>query len=46
MLTPRLSFADSGAVSAWVKVVSSWITILLYVWTVVAPIVLPNRDWN
>jgi len=42
----KTGFADTGTVSTWVKVVSSWLTILLYVWTVVAPIMLPNRDWN
>jgi hypothetical protein len=37
---------DSSVVSVWLKIVSSWITICLYVWTIIAPIVLPNRDWN
>lgn len=32
--------------STWVKVVSSWITWLLYGWTLVAPIVLPDRVFN
>ncbi|KAJ3210121.1 hypothetical protein HDU82_008746 [Entophlyctis luteolus] len=32
-----------GAV--WFKVVSGWIVILLYTWTLIAPIVLPERDW-
>ncbi|KAI9350162.1 serine incorporator/TMS membrane protein [Obelidium mucronatum] len=32
-----------GAV--WVKIVSSWVVILLYCWTLIAPIVLPDRDW-
>jgi len=32
--------------SVWVKVVSSWVCILLYLWTLVAPILLPNRDWD
>ena len=32
--------------SVWVKVVSSWITYLLYYWTLVAPILLPDRDWS
>jgi len=37
---------DTGLVSVWVKMVSSWLTIALYIWTVVAPYLLPNRDWN
>jgi len=29
--------------SVWVKVVSSWICILLYAWTLIGPVVLPDR---
>ncbi|TPX67577.1 hypothetical protein SpCBS45565_g03714 [Spizellomyces sp. 'palustris'] len=29
--------------AAWVKVVSSWFVLLLYVWTLVAPVLLPDR---
>ncbi|CAH1247436.1 serine incorporator 1-like isoform X1 [Branchiostoma lanceolatum] len=32
--------------AVWVKIVSSWLCILLYVWTLVAPIVLPDRDFE
>ncbi|KAJ3193833.1 hypothetical protein HK101_004002 [Irineochytrium annulatum] len=32
-----------GAV--WVKIVSSWVVILLYGWTLIAPLVLPDREW-
>nr|XP_015220060.1 PREDICTED: serine incorporator 3 [Lepisosteus oculatus] len=32
--------------SVWVKITSSWICLLLYVWTLIAPIVLTNRDFN
>jgi len=37
---------DSGLAAVWVKIVSSWICIALYVWTLVAPIVLPDRDFS
>jgi len=37
---------DTSVVSVWVKVVSSWFTIALYIWTIVAPYILPNRDWS
>jgi len=32
--------------SVWVKVVSSWIAVFLYIWTLVAPIIFPYRDWS
>lgn len=32
--------------AVWVKVSSSWICIALYVWTLVAPLVLVNRDFE
>uniref|UniRef100_A0A0B7AKZ1 Serine incorporator n=1 Tax=Arion vulgaris TaxID=1028688 RepID=A0A0B7AKZ1_9EUPU len=32
--------------SVWVKIASSWISIILYVWTLVAPALLVNRDFN
>jgi len=34
---------DQGIVSVWVKIISSWCTAILYTWTIVAPILLPNR---
>jgi len=36
---------DQGMMSVWVKVVSSWITIILYVWTLLAPICFPGREF-
>uniref|UniRef100_A0A8D0GR15 Serine incorporator 2 n=1 Tax=Sphenodon punctatus TaxID=8508 RepID=A0A8D0GR15_SPHPU len=32
--------------AVWVKISSSWTGILLYLWTLVAPIVLPDRDFS
>jgi len=32
--------------TVWVKVVSSWIAIGLYVWTLLAPVFFPDRDWS
>ncbi|XP_060086858.1 serine incorporator 3 [Heteronotia binoei] len=32
--------------AVWVKISSSWVCLALYVWTLVAPLVLTNRDFN
>ncbi|EDV23598.1 expressed hypothetical protein [Trichoplax adhaerens] len=32
--------------SVWVKIASSWVCMLLYIWTLVAPLILPNRDFS
>lgn len=32
--------------AVWVKMASCWIGIILYVWTLVAPVVLSNREFN
>jgi hypothetical protein len=31
--------------SMWVKIVSSWLCVGLYIWTLLAPILLPNREF-
>jgi len=37
---------DFGWTAVWIKIVSSWIVLALYLWTVVAPMALPNREWG
>ncbi|KAM6899422.1 serine incorporator 2 [Xenentodon cancila] len=32
--------------AVWVKISSSWIGLALYLWTLVAPLVLPDRDFS
>eukprot|EP01102_Stenamoeba_stenopodia_P014109 TRINITY_DN4656_c0_g1_i1.p1 TRINITY_DN4656_c0_g1~~TRINITY_DN4656_c0_g1_i1.p1 ORF type:complete len:445 (-),score=73.64 TRINITY_DN4656_c0_g1_i1:91-1425(-) len=39
-------YVDNGMTAVWVKVVSSWIVLLLYGWTMVAPMLFPDREWN
>jgi len=36
---------DQGMAAVWVKVISSWITLLLFLWTMIAPVVLPDRKF-
>jgi len=36
---------DQGMSAVWVKVVSSWVTLLLFIWTMIAPVIFPNRKF-
>jgi len=37
---------DHGFTAVWVKLATSWLASILYGWTLIAPVVLPGRDWN
>lgn len=37
---------DKGVTSLWVKIAAQWVCYSLYIWTVVAPILLPDRDFS
>ncbi|KAJ7991427.1 hypothetical protein DPEC_G00283730 [Dallia pectoralis] len=37
---------ESSMPAVWVKISSSWIGLALYLWTLVAPLILANRDFN
>ncbi|KAF0738083.1 hypothetical protein Ae201684P_004315 [Aphanomyces euteiches] len=37
---------DTETISIWVQICSQWATALLFVWTLVAPLVFPNRDFS
>uniref|UniRef100_A0A182NRK6 Serine incorporator 1 n=1 Tax=Anopheles dirus TaxID=7168 RepID=A0A182NRK6_9DIPT len=41
-----LDTLNANAASMWVKVVSSWMCVVLYGWTLVAPMVLTDREFN
>ncbi|XP_015685250.1 serine incorporator 3 [Protobothrops mucrosquamatus] len=32
--------------AVWVKISSSWVCLLLYIWTLMAPLILTNRDFS
>ncbi|PIA15326.1 TMS membrane protein/tumor differentially expressed protein [Coemansia reversa NRRL 1564] len=34
-----------SATAVWVKIVTSWLCVLLYSWTLLGPVVLPDREW-
>ncbi|CAD5114707.1 DgyrCDS3750 [Dimorphilus gyrociliatus] len=42
----NLSNFSANEPSMWVKISSSWVCVILYVWTIVAPVVLPDRDFS
>ncbi|KAG7336166.1 hypothetical protein KOW79_000859 [Hemibagrus wyckioides] len=37
---------QSSMPAVWVKICSSWLGLALYLWTLLAPILLPNRDFS
>lgn len=37
---------DVGWLSVWVKLVSQWLTAALYLWTLVAPAIFPDRVFS
>mmetsp|Transcript_15728 Transcript_15728/g.33621 ORF Transcript_15728/g.33621 Transcript_15728/m.33621 type:complete len:430 (-) Transcript_15728:757-2046(-) len=37
---------DAGLASAWVQLGTSWLCSLLYLWTLIAPALCPNRDFG
>lgn len=41
-----LKTLNANSASMWVKIVSSWLCILLYIWSMVAPMLLHNRDFS
>ncbi|KAF5287564.1 hypothetical protein FQA39_LY15893 [Lamprigera yunnana] len=41
-----LGTLNANSASMWVKAISSWLCIGLYIWTLVAPILLPYRDFD
>jgi len=37
---------DSGIGSVWAKIISSWLVFILYLWSLFAPILFPDRDFG
>ncbi|XP_018325873.1 probable serine incorporator isoform X2 [Agrilus planipennis] len=41
-----LNTLNANAASMWVKIISSWLGIALYAWSLLAPIILRDRDFS
>ncbi|KAL2714279.1 putative serine incorporator isoform X1 [Vespula squamosa] len=42
----NLETMNANVASMWVKIISSWLCVTLYVWSLVAPILFPNREFS
>ncbi|XP_050358276.1 probable serine incorporator isoform X2 [Nymphalis io] len=43
---PSSQLSKENVASMWIKITSSWLCVGLYVWTLVAPAVFPDRDFS
>lgn len=41
-----LTHLNSNMASVWVKIVSSWMCVVIYGWTLLAPTLFPDRDFT
>ena len=37
---------NTGVAAAWTKIVSSWVALFLYAWSLLAPVLFPDRDFS
>ena len=40
------SLLSANYASFWIKAVNSWVCVAIYVWTLVAPLVFPDRNFS
>ena len=45
-VTEAKNLIDVGWTSVWVKLMSQWATAALYLWSLIAPVFLPDRDFG
>ncbi|XP_075982062.1 serine incorporator TMS1 isoform X4 [Anticarsia gemmatalis] len=43
---PSSKLSKENVASMWIKITSSWLCVGLYIWTLVAPALFPNREFN
>jgi hypothetical protein len=39
-------YIGRSEVAMWIRVISSWLCMLLYIWSLIAPVLLPDRYAN
>ncbi|KAJ2448495.1 Membrane protein tms1 [Coemansia sp. RSA 2336] len=44
--TDHIIIIGRSTMAVWVKVVTSWLCIALYAWTLLGPVLLPEREWS
>ena len=42
----NLQSISANMSAVWVKIISAWLCAVIYGWTLVAPVVLPDRDFS
>eukprot|EP00494_Astrolonche_serrata_P021748 UN21997 len=42
----RSELMDVGWTTVWVRICTEWSTAALYIWTLVAPLLFPDRDFS
>ncbi|KAJ2156885.1 Membrane protein tms1 [Coemansia sp. RSA 552] len=43
--TDHIIIIGRSNTAVWVKIITSWLCIVLYSWTLIGPVVLPDREW-
>lgn len=43
---PSSQLSKENVASMWIKITSSWLCVGLYIWTLVAPAIFPDREFN
>ncbi|KAJ2077911.1 Membrane protein tms1 [Coemansia sp. RSA 988] len=44
-LEDHITIIGRSATVVWVRIVTSWLCVLLYLWTLVDPVMLPDHEW-
>ena len=42
----NLNNLTNSDAAVWIKITSSWLGLLVYIWTLIAPVFFPDRDFD